>query len=247
MTDGLVLIHGWPMDGSMWDRQAASLLGRVPLVAPSLPGFGDTPSAGAVMSMDAGAEAVLASADAAGIDRFVACGLSMGGYVAFSLWRRHRERLLGLVLANTRAGPDDDAGRERRRAVAARLLSEGTGFLAGSPPPLLSSTAPEDLWTLVREIIQRQPAAAIAAAALGMAARPDSTPDLPGIDVPVLVITAGQDTLIPSEATAPIAEAVPNGSLITLPGAGHLSNLEAPEAFVDALQEHLRTCGVPVG
>jgi 3-oxoadipate enol-lactonase len=247
VTDGLVLIHGWPMDRSMWDAQVAALEGRVRLVAPDLPGFGDAPSAGGVMSMDAGAEAVLGAADDAGIDRFVACGVSMGGYVALALRRRHRERVLGLVLANTRSDPDDEAGRRRRHETAARLLAEGVGFLADAPPPLLSSSARDTLWERVKDTIRRQPAAAVAAATLGMAERRDSTPDLAGIDVPVLVITSSEDTLIPPDATAPISDAVPLGTLVTIQGAGHLSNMEAPTVFTDALVEHLRRCGLTVG
>jgi pimeloyl-ACP methyl ester carboxylesterase len=89
-----------------------------------------------------------------------------------------------------------------------------------------------------------QPAEAIAAAVLGMAERPDSTADLAGIDVPVLVITSTMDTLIPPEATAPIADAVPDGELVTIQGAGHLSSLEAPERFDAALERLLARCGL---
>src|SRR5206468_9994472 len=111
--------------------------------------------------------------DAMAMDRMVVCGLSMGGYVALEIWRRHPDRVLGMVLANTRAGADDEAGKERRRALAERLNTEGNGFLVESPPPLLSASAPEPLWARVRAIIAAQPAAAVASASLGMAERPD--------------------------------------------------------------------------
>ena len=75
----------------------------------------------------------------------------------------------------------------------------------------------------------------IAAAALGMAERPDSVPDLPGIDVPTLVITGTADRLIPPDVTAGIAGRVPGAELLRIEGAGHISNLEAPDAFNAAL------------
>ncbi len=245
MADGLLLLHAWPLDGSMWDGQVGRLAGRIPVAAPSFPGFGGTPSAGAVMTMSAAAAAAIGAADDAGLDRFVACGISMGGYVAFALWRRYRARVIGLVLANTRAGADDDTGRERRRGMAERLRAEGSGFLVDQPPPLLSDGAPPELWERVLGMVRAQPAEAIAAATLGMAERADSTPDLPGIDVPTLVVASSGDRLIPPSETTPLAQAIPQATLTMLEGAGHLSNLEAPEPFDAALLEHLRRCGLP--
>src|SRR5439155_13786786 len=149
---------------------------------------------------------------------------SMGGYVALELWRSARDRVAGFVFANTRAGADDEAGVERRRALAGRLRAEGNGFLVEQPPPLLSAGASEELWDRVKGIIAAQPAESIAAASLGMAERPDSTPDLAGIDVPTLVITSTGDTLIPADATRPMAEAIPAASLEVLDRRGHRSN-----------------------
>jgi pimeloyl-ACP methyl ester carboxylesterase len=196
------------------------------------------------MEMDAAADAGIAAMDANGLDGAVVCGLSMGGYAALALWRRHPERVRGLVLANTRSGADDDAGRERRLALAERLRAEGNGFLVESPPPLLSAGASADLWDRVKGIIAAQPAEAIAAASAGMAARPDSTSDLAGISVPVLVVTSTGDTLIPPEATTPMADQIPGASLQVIDGAGHLSNLESPEAFTDLVRGHLHRSGL---
>ena len=144
MTDGVLLIHAFPLDARMWEPQLSSF-GGLAVVAPHLPGFGGTPGAGDVMTMGAAAERCLAALDAAGVDRAVVCGLSMGGYVAFELWRQARERFAGLLLANTRAGADSDEGAAGRRALAARLMAEGSDFLVESPPPLLSEGASDDL------------------------------------------------------------------------------------------------------
>jgi pimeloyl-ACP methyl ester carboxylesterase len=241
VTDGVLLIHAFPLDARMWDPQLAVLDG-VPVLAPHLPGFGGTPGAGDVMSMASAAERCLEALDADGVDRAVVCGLSMGGYVAFELWRRAPDRFAGLILANTRAGADTEEGAAGRRALAERLLAEGNGFLVESPPPLLSEHANDELWRRVRELIAAQPAASIAAASLGMAERPDSTPDLATIDVPTLVVTSDGDALIPAGATSPMADQIPGAELAVIDGAGHLSNLEAAGAFDELLAHHLERC-----
>jgi 3-oxoadipate enol-lactonase len=239
MTDGVLLIHAFPLDARMWDPQLAAFGDGVPVVAPHLPGFGGTAAAGDVMTMTSAAERCIEALDAAGLERAVVCGLSMGGYVAFELWRTARDRFAGLVLANTRSGADTEEGAAGRRALADRLLAEGNGFLAESPPPLLSEHADDGLRRRVSELIASQPAASIAAAALGMADRPDSTPDLATIDVPTLVITSTGDTLIPEATTSPMADQIPGAELAVIDGAGHLSNLEAEGAFDELLAHHL--------
>ncbi len=234
MTSGLLLIHAFPLDARMWEPQLGSLGARLPIVAPHLPGFGGTEGP-EVLTMSLAAEHCVGALDDAGVDTAIVCGLSMGGYVAFELWRAARPRVAALVLANTRAEPDPPEGAAARRALAERLRSEGHRFLVEEPPPLLAEDAPEGLRERVKAMIADQTPHAIAAAALGMAERPDSVPDLPGIDVPTLVITGTADRLIPPDVTAGIAGLVPGAELLRIEGAGHLSNLEAPEAFDTAL------------
>ena len=178
-----------------------------------------------------------------GSGRAVVRGLSMGGYVAFEVWRRARERVAGLVLANTRAVADPPEAAAARRALAERLRSEGN-VLAEEPPALLSDGAPEELRARVRGWIEDQSPEVIAAALLGMAERPDSTPDLATIRVPTLVLTSTEDRMIAPEVSAEMAGLIPQGRLQTIEGVGHLSNLEAPEAFDATLLEHLRVCGL---
>lgn len=242
MTTGLLLIHAFPLDARMWEAQMGSLGARLPIVAPHLPGFGGTEGP-EVLTMSLAAEHCVRTLDEAGVETAIVCGLSMGGYVAFELWREARPRVAALVLANTRAEPDPPEGAAARRALAERLKAEGHGFLVEEPPALLSEDAPAGLRERVKASIADQTPAAIAAASLGMAERPDSVPDLPGIDVPALVITGTADRLIPPDVTAGIAERVPDAELLRIEAAGHLSNLEAPEAFTAALDGVLTALG----
>ena len=240
MMDGLLLLHAFPLDASMWEPQLNAGW-DVAALGPNLPGFGGEPGAGDVLTMEAAADHAARVVEQAGLRSLVVCGLSMGGYAALAFWRKYGPMVSGLVLANTRAGADDEAGKERRRQLAARLLNEGN-FLGDNPPPLLSADAPAELWERVKEIVRVQPASSIAAASLGMAERPDSTPDLATIDVPTLVITSTGDTLIPPEATTPMGDQIPGARVEVIEGAGHLSNLEAPAEFNRLLREHVARC-----
>lgn len=238
-ADGVLLIHAFPMDASMWSRQVEDLRDRWPVAAPNLPGFGGAGDAGAVMTMRAAADQCVRALDDAGIERAIVCGLSMGGYVAFELWRSARERIAGLVLANTRAGADTEEAAATRRSLAGRLRAEGNASLVAAPPPLLSRRASDALWQEVKDTIASQPAESIAAAAEGMADRPDSTDDLATIDVPTLVLTSDGDTLITPDVSLYMVDRIGGADSATLQGAGHLSNLEAPEAFAAALNGFL--------
>jgi len=243
-TDGILLLHAWPLDARMWAPQLEALPAGVLVVTPNHPGFGGAEPADGVTAMAVCAERALAALDEAGVDRAVVCGLSIGGYVTFEIWRRARERFLGMILANTRAVADTPEAAHGRHVLAERLRAEGN-FLAEEPPALLAPDAPEALRRRVRALVADQPAEAIAAAALGMAERPDSTADLAGIDVPVLVITSTADQLIAPEVSAEMAAQIPGARLETIEAVGHLSNLEAPEAFNRLLLEHAAACGVP--
>src|SRR3546814_322960 len=164
MTLGLLMLHAFPLDSDMWDKQVESIsTDSLPVVTVDLPGFGTAPVVAPEGWMDEAADRADAALNGTGIDRVVVCGLSMGGYVALAYMRRHREKVAGLVLANTRADADDDAAKERRQGLADRLRSEGN-FLADTPPPLLSDTSPAEVRARVVTIIRRQEAEGIARA-----------------------------------------------------------------------------------
>jgi pimeloyl-ACP methyl ester carboxylesterase len=244
VAEGLLLLHAFPVDARMWRPQIDALADQVAIVAPNHPGFGGGADVPEVMTMGLAADSAVRALDDAGVERAVVCGLSLGGYVALELWRRSRDRVMGFVFANTRSGADSEEGATNRRALAERLRTEGKAFFADGPPGLLSEHAQDDVRRLVRELIADQPTEALAAASLGMAERPDSGPDLPGIDVPTLVVTGAEDSLIPSPVTAEMADTIPGARLAVIEDAGHLSNLERPEAFNQLLREHLARSGL---
>src|SRR3954463_5692604 len=101
----VVFLHAFPLNRTMWDPQVTALVGECRCIPIDLRGFGDS-AASAPYSMDQYADDVVAVLDALQITRSVVVGLSLGGYIAFALWRRYRDRVRALVLADTRAIAD---------------------------------------------------------------------------------------------------------------------------------------------
>ncbi len=114
----LLLIHGFPLDHRMWASQLASLGPHMRLIAPDLRGHGQSAlPAGAAVSMDQHADDLASLLDHLGIRKAAVAGLSMGGYVALALWRRHPDRIGALVLLDTRAEADTPEGQAGRDAA----------------------------------------------------------------------------------------------------------------------------------
>jgi 3-oxoadipate enol-lactonase len=241
----ILFVHGFPFHGGMWDDQAAAL-SEWQVVVPDLRGFGAS-GAGApdAWTMDTFADDLARLIDALELGPVVLCGLSMGGYVAFAFWRRHRDLCRGLVLADTRAEADTEAGRAGRQEMAERVQAEGTAFVVdGMLPKLLSGYTRRErpgVVERVRAMIDGTPADTIARAQRAMAARPDSTRDLGGIDVPVLVVAGEEDAIVPVEVTERMATRIPGARLELVPDAGHLAPMEDPAAFNRVLGGWLAT------
>ena len=241
----LLLIHGFPLDHSLWQPNLEALGSVAHLLAPDLLAFGTAEEVPAVLTMEHLANQLKEQLDAKGIQRTVLCGLSMGGYVALAFLERWPERVAGLILCNTRSTGDTEEGKQGREATALDALAKGSAVIARAMvPKLLSehtrSTAPELAHT-VEAMIARQRPEAIAAASRGMALRPDRTSILRASDTPTLIITSEHDALMPLPTSQAMADASAHSTLVVLPHAGHLSNMEAPEGFNKAVTDFLRT------
>lgn len=235
----LVLIHAFPLSGAMWEHERRSLRDAAePIIAPSLPGFGGTAVPRGDASMDDYAASVIAAMDAAKIERAAVAGISMGGYVAFAMWRRHRARIKGLFLADTRAEADNDEARERRLRLAHMIREHGIEALLKTPPQWLREGSPH--WDRLLRMIRGQAPEGVAQGSIAMAHRPDSRPDLATIDVPTAVVVGEDDTITPLEMSQAISDGIPGATLSIIPSAGHIANLEAPTAFGTALRAWLR-------
>lgn len=210
------------------------------MVAVDLRGRGKSPSNETSWSLDDHADDLAETIEALGVQQADVAGLSMGGYVAFALLRRFPKMVRRLILADTRSAADPEAIREGRLRTAALIRSSGVAaMLPKELPRLMASSASEELKATARLMFKETPSATGVADTLAMRNRPDSTPDLAEIKVPVLVLHGNQDATVPIDQAKQMAGKIPGSKFVAVAEAGHLSPMENPTQVNDAVREFL--------
>jgi pimeloyl-ACP methyl ester carboxylesterase len=241
----LLLIHGFPLDRTLWATQVRGLSDITRVIAPDLRGFGESGMPAGPVTVDDYADDLRGLLDALGVKSAVVGGLSMGGYIALAFYRRHAALVRGLILADTKAGPDSPEGKQGRDDSIALARAEGAGAVGDKmlPKMLTPKTASErpDVANAARAMMARQSVAGVAAALEAMRDRPDSAPTLEEITAPALVMTGAEDTLIPPTEAEAMCGAIRGARLVSIPGAAHLANLDQPDAFNTAVRAFLKS------
>jgi pimeloyl-ACP methyl ester carboxylesterase len=227
-----LLLHAFPLDARMWDDLASRLAeAGHPVIAPDLPG--DEPELG----FEAWARRVLGLVEGP----FIPVGCSMGGYLAFELWRQAPDRIAALVLADTRATPDSPDQRVARDD-SIRVLGEAghEAFWDDLAPKIFAESADPAVVERARTIAFEQPLTGLVATQETIRDRVDSRPTLATMDVPVLVLVGEEDKLTPPADSEAMVAALPDARFSRIPNAGHLAPLEQPEAVAGAVREFLQ-------
>ncbi len=240
---GIVFLHGHPFSRAMWAGELAALGDEFRVVAPDLPGYGESPAVAQTITLRAIADAVVELLDALALERATVVGLSMGGLVAMELGLGYPERVDGVVLAATTAAPPTDEEAERRRTTATEIERNGMlGHTVEMLPRLFGPTAsrdPELTVPIVTTMLRTDPAGP-AAALRGRAERPDYATLLPALRPPALVIAGDRDAYSTKEITDQLVASLPAPEVLILEGVGHFPNLEAPERFDEAVRAFAR-------
>lgn len=240
----VVFLHGFPHNRSLWTPQVHGLVDRARCLAPDLRGFGETTVAGPY-SMDQYADDVVSLLDLLRIDKAVIAGLSMGGYAAFSVWRRHRARVRGLVLADTRAEPDGDAARAKRDEMISLARERGVGAVADAMITGMVGKGTRERSPQIVDEVYRMLSCAPLDGTIGaleaLKTRQDSRGTLATIDVPTLVVVGDEDVITPVSESRAMHDGIRGSRLEIIGGAGHVSNVERPAAFNHVLSEFLST------
>ena len=252
-SEPLVLVHGFPLDRSMWEPLVERLSDRCRVFSLDLRGLGTSSlpegDAGRVSSMEAMADDIVETLGAEGIGgAFVLAGLSMGGYVALALLARHGARLKGLILLDTRTAPDTLEAAQRRLALAdeveragsARIVAEAMTSRLFGPDAMRDQPDLVAAWTAK---MTAAPPRGVAAAARGMSARPDRLQTLIEAAVPTLLIVGEHDVITPRDEMKGIADAVPGAEFVVIAKAGHMPPLEQPDACAAAMRSFIDTLG----
>ncbi len=244
----VVLLHGFPLDHTMWSAQIAALAATHRVIAPDLRGFGQSslddadPAKG--VTMEQYADDVAELLDHIGVrEPLVLAGFSMGGYIAWQFVRKHQDRLRALIQVDTRAAADTDEARKNRLKMAENIHAWGSARVAEIMGPKLFAAgrfeANPSIVQELRDVVARTNPDAIACAQRGMAARPDMTSFLPSIRVPTLVIAGAEDALTPASEAREFAHKIPNSRYVEIPDAGHMTTMENPQAVNDAMTKFL--------
>lgn len=241
----LFLIHGFPLDRTLWATQVRGLADIARVIAPDLRGFGESGLPSGAVTMDTYADDLRGLLDALGVKNAVIAGLSMGGYIAFAFYCKNAHRVRGLVLADTKAGPDSPEGKKGRDDNATLARAQGAGAVGDKMMPKMltpkTAAARADIVNAARAMMARQSVEGVVRALEAMRDRPDSTPTLAEITVPTLVLTGAEDTLIPPKEAEAMRDAIRGARLVSIPGAAHLANFEQPDAFNAAVREFLKS------
>jgi pimeloyl-ACP methyl ester carboxylesterase len=236
----VLLFHAFPLHSGAFARQVAALSHRYRFLLPDAPGLGQGALPHGPTEMASLARDALALLDELRIDSVVVGGVSMGGYASMALLREDPGRVRGLVLVDTQATADDEAGRARREASAQQALQEGPEALVRTMlPRLVAAGADSDVGREVAELIRAASPDGLAACQRGMALRPDSKDILARYAGPALVVVGEHDALTPLDKARQMADLISGARLEVIPGAAHLPNQEQPEAFNTVLERFL--------
>jgi pimeloyl-ACP methyl ester carboxylesterase len=241
----VVLLHAFPTNRTLWAAVADELASEaLRIVTPDLRGFGGSPLGDDSPSLDVVADDVIGLLDQLGIERAVIGGVSLGGYVTLNLLRRHPERVMALVLVDTKAAADDIAGKSRRETMAVTVLSDGNNdvYTDGWVNTLVGATTRQ--WRAgavaqVRTWAVETSVETVAWYQRAMAARPDSFADLAATQMPALIVVGSEDEITPVTDAEAMRQALRRATLSVLASSGHLSPLEVPADVALVLREFL--------
>jgi len=241
----VIFLHAFMLNRSMWQGQISALLAenRYRLVAPDWRGFGESGQDNSLSTMDLLADDLAGLMDVLGMRQAILCGLSMGGYAAFAFLRKYPQRVGGLILSDTRPGSDTEEAKANREQLARIAEEQGAEAIADLQIPSLISEYTRrqhpEVELSVRRIICSATSTGLAAGARGMALRQDSTDLLPQISCPTLVIVGEHDVLTPPDIAEAYARQIPGAQFELIANAGHLSNMEQPDAYQKVLRTFL--------
>lgn len=240
----VLLVHGFPLHGGIWEQQRSSLAKTHRVIVPDLRGYGrstlgDWPSESPSLARYADDLALLL--DHGGYESVAFVGFSMGGYIALEMLRRHPQRVAALAMVDSRVVADDETARAGRLKMAAKAAEWGSERIAGMMRPKLLATnaTPEAVQATIDQIASADPAT-IAASQLAMATRPDSTATLNAYDGPLLAIAGEHDEISPPDEMRAFSQSAKHGTFVQIDGAGHMTPVESPEELTAALEEWIQ-------
>jgi 3-oxoadipate enol-lactonase len=229
----LVLIHGFPLDHSIWNEVTPLLAATFDLILPDLRGFGESVSATPSWTMTDLAEDIASLLDHLGIESAYIAGHSMGGYAALAFAKKHPQRVRGLALVASQTAADTPEKRGERQAQAQQVARDGIGETVAGLTKKLSTD--QHVQIFIQDLMQNQKPAGFVGSLHAMAGREDTLSALVDSSFSVVLIHGDADSMIPLQRARDIRASVPRAQLVVLPGAGHMPMMESPQRVAEAL------------
>lgn len=230
-----LLLHGYPLDHSIWDKTAGLLEKNFDLILPDLRGFGGSGTVNVQYGLEDMAGDLLSLMDKLGVSKAYVSGHSMGGYLALAFARLHPDRVLGLGLVSTQLMADPQERKEGRYRTASDVVEKGVAIVADAMSPKL--TPDPALQRRMHSLITAQSKAGVVGALKAMAERTDSTSFISSSKLPIVIVHGDKDDLIPLERARETRQALPAARLLELAGVGHLPMIEAAFETAWALRQ----------
>ena len=235
----LTLLHGYPLDHSIWQEVAAGLRNEARMIMPDLRGQGKSPAPQGTYSMEDLAGDILQILDRLNIEKTIIAGHSMGGYVALALAKNHPERLSGLVLVASHAYADSTEKKQARLDSIERIQREGVQPILAPMAQKLSNDA--DVIERCRALAAGASPQGISGTLAGLAAREDALYVFLNLKIPTMMISGLEDQVNPPSINREMAKGMRNSRLVEIEGAGHMPMLEKPEQVIQAFKSFILT------
>ena len=243
----VLFLHAFPLNKNMYEGQFKALKEEgIPFLAVDYPGFGNTPVFKTFKSLNQYTDYIVSKVYEAGINQVIAVGDSMGGYIMFDMFKRHREILKGLVFVSTRAEADTEEAKQGRFATIEKVKKEGKNFLIDIM--LEAQTAPatkqnKEKMEKLKCLMLQATEEGIINALTAMAYREDNTGILKDINLPTIVVAGKDDEKVtPPEIVKKIADGIPNAKFYEIENSAHLPPFENPEEFNKILINFVKEC-----
>ena len=230
----LMLIHGFPLDHTIWNDTIPLLRSNFDLILPDLRGFGRSTTVESPYTMEDMADDLAGLLDHLKIEKIALAGHSMGGYVAMAFMKKYPGRVSGLVLISSQAAADSPERKAGRYRTANDVAQKGVDVVADAMTSKLSADL--RVQAFVRSQIERQTPPAVIGALKAMAEREGFMPHLGTVTFPVVLIHGSADAFIPIERAKEIKVRLPFARLVELNGAGHMPMMEFPKETTDGLR-----------
>ena len=234
-TTVIICIHGFPLNKSMWDKQAEALNKDYRVIAYDVRGHGNSDSGIGDFNIELFVNDLICLMDTLKLDKAVLCGLSMGGYIALNAIEKYPERFEALVLSDTQCIADTPEAKEKRLKAIENIKENGVEKYANesiknlfSPESLLTK---KDEVAVVREMIVNTPMQSLFKTLLALAERKETCSKLQDIKLPVLIMAGSEDKITPPAVAQQMHEKIQHSVLKIIDYAGHLANLENPDDF----------------